>query len=240
MTDAPALASASSVEPGRTARRAYAVNAAVAWAGVGLTVLFSALGLYRDAPVEPGLYGDTPDGAAGALARVTDTLSYFTIWSNIAVAVVATLLATGPWRDTLARRVLRLSSLLMITVTAIVYQVVLAPDIDVAGWSLLTDPMLHAVTPLVTVVVWAVWGPRGWVTGRLVPWALAVPFLWIVWMLVRGAVVDAYPYGFANVVELGYASVARNLVLVLLFALVLAAAFWRLDVVLRRRRAVPA
>jgi hypothetical protein len=55
-------------------------------------------------------------------------------------------------------------------------------------------------------------------------------------MLARGAVVDAYPYGFANVAGLGYAVVARNLTLVLLFALGLAAAFWRLDVVLRRRR----
>jgi len=221
----------------RTAHRAYAVNAGVAWTGVLLTVLFSALGWYRDAPVEPGLYGDTPDGAAGALARVADTLSYFTIWSNIAVALAVTLLVLHPGKDTVARRVLRLSSLLMITVTAIVYQVVLAPGIDVEGWSLLTDPLLHAVTPLVTVVVWAVWGPRGWITARLVPVALAVPFLWIVWMLARGAVIDAYPYGFANVAELGYAVVARNLVLVLLFALTLAAAFWRLDVVLARRRA---
>ena len=219
-----------------TARRAYALNAGVAWTGVVLTVLFSALGWYRDAPVEPGLYGNTPDGAAGALARVADTLSYFTIWSNIAVAVAVTLLAMDPVRDSVARRVLRLSSLLMITVTAIVYQVVLAPGIDVAGWSLLTDPLLHAVTPLVTVVVWAVWGPRGWITARLLPGALAVPLMWIVWMLARGAVIDAYPYGFANVVELGYAVVARNLLLVLVFALALAAAFWGLDVVLRRRR----
>lgn len=220
----------------RVARRAYGVNAAVAWLGVGLTVLFSGLGWYRGVPVEPGLYGDTPAGAAGAVARVVDTLSYFTIWSNIAVAVILALLALDPVRDTLARRVLRLSSLLMITVTAIVYQVVLAPEIDVTGWSLLTDPLLHAVTPLVTVVVWAAWGPRGWVTARLVPLALTIPLLWIVWMLARGAVVDAYPYGFVNVVDLGYAEVARNLVLVLLFALALAAAYWRLDVVLRRRR----
>ncbi|CAA9369688.1 MAG: hypothetical protein AVDCRST_MAG32-491 [uncultured Nocardioides sp.] len=222
----------------RTARRAYALNAAVAWLGVVLTVLLSGLGWYRPAPLEPGLYGDTPLGAAGAVPRLVDTLSYFTIWSNIAVAVSVTLLALDPVRDTVARRVLRLSSLLMITVTAIVYQVVLAPAIDVAGWSLLTDPILHALTPLVTVVVWAAWGPRGWVTARLVPGALAVPFLWIVWMLARGAMVDAYPYGFANVAELGYAVVARNLVLVLLFALALAAAFWRLDVVLRRRRSL--
>ncbi|HXH79585.1 Pr6Pr family membrane protein [Nocardioides sp.] len=220
----------------RTAHRAYAINAGVAWTGVVLTVLFSALGWYADAPVEPGLYGDTPDGAAGALARVADTLSYFTIWSNIAVAVAVTLLALDPLRDTVARRVLRLSSLLMITVTAIVYQVVLAPGIDVEGWSLLTDPILHAVTPLVTVVVWAVWGPRGWITARLLPGALAVPLLWIVWMLARGAVLDDYPYGFANVVELGYATVARNLFFVLLFALALAAIFWRVDIVLRKRR----
>jgi hypothetical protein len=221
--------------PNRTARHAFTVNAAVAWLGVALTVLLSTLGWYRDVPVEPGLYGDTAAGAAGALSRLTDTLSYFTIWSNIAVAVAVTLLALDPSRDTTARRVLRLSSLLMITVTAIVYQVVLAPTIDVAGWALLTDPLLHAVTPLVTVVVWAVWGPRGWATARLVPWALVVPALWICWMLARGAVVDAYPYGFVNVVDLGYAAVARNLVLVLLFALGLAAVFWRLDVVLRRR-----
>lgn len=226
--------------PSRTARHAFAVNAAVAWLGVVLTVLLSTLGWYREVPVEPGLYGDTPGGAAGALSRLTDTLSYFTIWSNVAVAVAVTLLALDPVRDTVPRRVLRLSSLLMITVTAIVYQVVLAPSIDVVGWSLLTDPLLHAVTPLVTVVVWAVWGPRGWVTARLVPWALVVPALWICWMLARGAVVDAYPYGFVNVVDLGYAAAARNLVLVLLVALALAAAFWRLDLVLRRRSEVRA
>ena len=191
--------------PSRTARHAFAVNAAVAWLGVVLTVLLSTLGWYRAVPVDPGLYGDTPGGAAGALSRLTDTLSYFTIWSNVAVGVAVTLLALDPARDTMLRRVLRLSSLLMITVTAIVYQVVLAPTIDVAGWSLLTDPLLHAVTPLVTVVVWAVWGPRGWATAWLVPWALVVPALWIGWMLARGAVFDAYRYGFVNVVVLGFA-----------------------------------
>lgn len=220
----------------RNAQRAFTLNAAIAWAGIVLTVLLSALGWYRAAPVDPGMYGDTPAGAAGALARVSDTLSYFTIWSNIAVAVTMTLLARAPGLDTLARRVLRISSLLMITVTALVYHVVLAPNIDVEGWSLITDPLLHTLTPLLTVVVWVVWGPRGWITARLLPLSLAVPLLWTVWMLARGAVIDAYPYDFANVVDLGYALVARNLTLVLVFALVLAALFWGIDVVLLRRR----
>lgn len=227
----------SSVEPSATARTAYAVNAGVAWLGVGLTAFLSGMGWYDELPVDPGLYGGHPDGAAGALARLTDTFSYFTIWSNVVVALSATLLLSRPLRDTLARRVLRLDALLMITVTAIVYQVLLAPTAVVTGWSQLTDPILHVITPAVTVVVWLVWGPREWVTGRLVPLALTVPLLWTAWMLTRGAVIDAYPYDFTNVADLGYASVAGTLAMILVFGLVVAAFYWGIEVVLRRRRA---
>jgi hypothetical protein len=222
-------------EPSARARTAFAVNAAVAWLGVVLTLAISAADGYERLPVDPGLYGDTAEGASGLLARVVDTLSYFTIWSNIVVAVSVTLLLARPLRDTLARRVLRLSGLLMITVTAIVYQVLLAPTATVVGWSRLTDPILHVITPILTVVVWAVWGPRGWISRREVPLALVVPLAWIVWMLARGAVVDAYPYGFANVEDLGYASVATTLLMILVFGLLVAAAYWGLERLLSRR-----
>lgn len=222
-------------EPTVTARRAYALNASIAWLGVVVTLVLSGLGWYREVPVEAGLYGDTPDGFAGVLSRLTDTLSYFTIWSNVVVAISATLLLQRPLRDTTTRRVLRLDALLMITITAIVYQVLIAPSVDVEGWSLLTDPILHIVTPLLTVVVWVVWGPRGWTSARLVPLALIVPLAWIAWMLLRGTVVDAYPYGFANVTELGYVSVSLTLVVILVFGLLVAATYWGVDVLLRRR-----
>ena len=224
-------------QPTRTAHTAFALNAAVAWLGVVLTLVISALDGYEDLPVEAGLYGDTAVGPAGALARVVDTLSYFTIWSNVVVAVSMTLLVARPLLSSLPRRVLRLSGLLMITVTAIVYQVLLAPAAVVVGWSRLTDPILHVVTPLLTVVVWAVWGPRGWITRREVPLALVVPLAWIVWMLVRGAIVHAYPYDFANVEDLGYASVATTLAAILVFGLVVAAAFWGVERLLARRPA---
>ena len=224
-------------DPTARARTAFALNAGTAWLGVVLTLLVSALDGYADAPVVAGLYGDTAPGAAGTLSRVTDTLSYFTIWSNIVVAVSVTLLLARPLRDTVLLRVLRLSGLLMITVTAIVYQVLLAPTALVVGWSRLTDPLLHVVTPLLTVVVWAVWGPRGWITRREVPLALAIPLLWIVWMMARGAVVHAYPYDFANVEELGYASVAGTLAVILLFGLLVAAAYWGAERLLVRRSA---
>lgn len=224
----------------RPARALVALNAGIAWLGVALTTVISAVGGYRDSVPPAGLYGSHPDGAAGVLSRVADTLSYFTIWSNVVVALSATLLLVRPRDHGLVARVLRLDALLMITITAIVYQVLLAPTADVQGWSLLTDPMLHKVTPVLTVLAWVVAGPRGWVRGRLVPLALAVPLLWIAWMLVRGAITGAYPYDFTNVSALGYGAVARTLAAILVFGLAVASLYWGLDVALgrlaRRRR----
>lgn len=216
-------------------RLAWTVVAVTAWTGVLATVLLSGLGWYADTPPEPGVYGDTGDGAFGVLQRVTDTLSYFTIWSNTVVAVAATLVARGA--DSPVVRVLLLDALLMITVTAIVYQLLLAPTIDVQGWSLLTDPLLHVVVPVWTLVAWGFRGPRGWLTLRLLPLSLVVPLLWIGWMLARGAVIGSYPYGFVAVPERGYPAVLTTIAAILVFAVVVAGVLTALDRALVRRRA---
>jgi hypothetical protein len=130
--------------------------------------------------------------------------------------------------------VLRLDALLMITITAVVYHVLLAPTAVVVGWSRLTDPILHQLTPAVTVVVWLVFGPRGWVSSRVVLGSLGIPLLWIGWMLARGALVHSYPYDFANVEELGYGPVAVTLLGILGVGFVVAATYWGLDALVRR------
>lgn len=230
---------ATSAPTSRAAVTAYGINAGLAWLGVALTALISALDGYDRSPVEPGLYGDTAVGAAGALARLTDTFSYFTLWSNVVVALAMTALARAPHRDTPWRRVLRLDAVLMITITAIVYAVLLAPITEVTGWSRLTNPILHILTPAVTIIVWLVFGPRGWITGRTVLMAMLVPLAWIVWMLARGAVIGAYPYGFANVAAYGYGPVLQTLAMILVFGVVLSAVFWGVDRLLSRRISKP-
>lgn len=216
------------------ARIAHAVTAFLAWAGVVMTVVISAFGAYERGFWEPHLYGIHPDGAAGVVSRLGDTLSYFTMWSNIVVALSATLLALAPQAVTPARRALRLSGLLMITITAIVYALILAPDDVVVGWSRITNPLQHLLVPGVTLLVWLIWGPRGWFTARTVAASLLIPLAWVAWMLGRGAVIDAYPYGFVNVATLGYPRVALTLLVILAFALLVAAAFRLVDRLLRR------
>lgn len=218
----------------RGERTAYLTNAALAWVGIVLTVLLSVFDHYDRSPAEPGLYGDTAVGAAGALSRLTDTLSYFTIWSNLVVAVALTLLARDPRGDGYWRRVLRLDAVVMITITAIVYAVLLAPITEVTGWSRLTNPWQHILVPAVTVFVWLWFGPRGWITARVMLGGLLIPLAWIGWMLARGAVIGSYPYAFANVQEFGYPAVFTTLAGILVFAVVVMAAYWALDRLLGR------
>lgn len=218
----------------RGVRTACGINAALAWVGVAMVAALAALGVDQTGPDEPYLYGLNPAGPAGAAPRLLDTFSYFTLWSNVVVAIGATLIAWRPEHDTAVRRALRLAGLLMITITAIVYAFVLAPTAVVVGWHQVTNPLQHVVVPAVTVAVWAVWGPRDWCSWRTVPAALVVPLCWVAWMLARGAAIDAYPYGFVNVAVHGYATVALNITLILAFGLLIALLFHLLDRLLAR------
>jgi hypothetical protein len=222
--------------------------AALAWFGVALDVTLSATDNYSHAEIAAHAYGNNPTGAAGALPRVIDTLSYFTVWSNVVVALAFTLLALQarraatsgerPTGDRFSRlaRVLLLDALVMITVTAIVYQVVLAPDANPTGVAVVTNFLEHQAVPVLSVLAWLVVGPRRAFDRRTFSLLLVVPVVWVVYMLVRGAFIDAYPYPFVNVSTNGYASVAVALCAILAFGLALAALYTGLDKVLSQRR----
>ena len=62
--------------------------------GVVLTLIITAIdGYSREAVARPGMFGGAPFGWAGFGQRMIECLSYFTEWSNILVAIVATLIA---------------------------------------------------------------------------------------------------------------------------------------------------
>jgi hypothetical protein len=219
------------------ARPWHAVNAAVAWLGLALQLVLSAGGVYPSTQTVPSQFGyANAAGLAGAVGRTLDFFSYFTIWSNIVVAVVATLLAIDPARDSRLLRVLRLDALLMITVTGIVYAVVLAPISHLTGWQVPANSLLHQITPLLTLVVWLVVGPRGWIAWRTIPESLVLPVIWIVYTLLRGAVIGAYPYPFIDVVKLGYGQVLINVVGIAVIGVVIASILLGIDRLLTRRR----
>lgn len=165
----------------------------------------------------------------GRAERVERFFSYFTILSNLLVAVVSL-------RDGLARtalspvwRVLRLNAVVGITVTAVVHWFLLRPLLDLTGADRLADTLLHVVVPALAVLTWLVAGPRGQVARADLAASAAFPGLYMAWTLVHGAWRGWYPYPFVDVDELGYARVIGNGIAVVALLVALSLAVLALD-----------
>jgi hypothetical protein len=144
----------------------------------------------------------------GRLLRVA---SFFTIQSNVLVAITSAQLAYRPDRDGLLWRVLRLDGLVGITVTGIVYSTVLARIHEPKGWEQTsTNAVFHYVAPVLAVVGWLLFGPRPRIDRAVVLWSLAWPLLWFGYTLCAGAISGWYPYPFVSVTAHGYGHVLLN------------------------------
>jgi hypothetical protein len=209
----------------------FLINGLVAAFGVLFSFTLMVLGTYPSQNTNPTALGFAGQGLLG---RVFDWVTYFTLWSNILVAIVMLMLFARPDRDSFWFRVFRLDSVLMIVVTGIIYNVVLAATAKNQGLEVWTNFFLHVLTPLLTFVVWLIAGPRGWISWRVIAASLILPIIWLVFALVRGAFIGAYPYGFLDVATYGYGAVLTNVAGIVVFAVVLCLIFWGIDWVIRR------
>jgi hypothetical protein len=215
----------------RTARRVYGALAGVLWFGVALSLVLDILHIYPTTETNPHLLAFTD---ASVFDRVVDLSSYFTIWSNALAAFVLTQLALGHWTGTERERVLRADSLLMMSVTGIVYSYLLAGERELQGLQHLTNAIQHYWGPALVVATWAVFGPRGWLKPSHIVTALAIPIVWLLYSLARGAAISAYPYPFVDVLEYGYGPVLTTIAMIVAFGMTLAAIFVGLDRLLGR------
>ncbi|MCZ2835989.1 Pr6Pr family membrane protein [Modestobacter sp. VKM Ac-2985] len=172
---------------------------------------------------------ETSGGRTTVVTELIRWLSLFTVCSNLLVLAAATSLALDPVRSGRLWRVLLLDALLAITVTGLVFSVLLSPTVDPAGVTVWTNLVLHYLSPLAMVVGWLVFGPRPRITGGTVAWAMLFPVGWIGWTMWHGAQSRWYPYFFLNARDLGLAIALRNTALVVLLALVFLLVYWAAD-----------
>lgn len=212
-------------------RALFGINALVALTGLLVGFALTVLGTYPSQNTDPTMLGN-PD--QGLLGRVFDYFTYFTIWSNILVAIITSMLFLRPNRDSFVFRVLRLDSVLMIVVTGIIYNAILAGSAKLQGLEVVSNLFDHVLTPIVSLVVWLIVGPRGWISIRIIGAALILPIIWLAFALARGAAMGAYPYGFVDVAKYGYGTVLLNVLNIVIFAIVLCLILWGIDWVIRR------
>lgn len=217
-------------------RRSYAIAAGITWFGLALGLVLTIFNVYPPVDLEPATWGDNPDGLAGLPGRVIDSLSYFTNVSNLIVAIVMTMLARDVNRSGKVWNAVRMDSLVMIAITGLIYAIVLAPDAQVEGLDIIVNAIKHYIVPGITIALWLLVGPRRQITFASIFTALVIPLSWAGYALLRGAVIDSYPYGFLNVLALGLPSVLVNIAGVAILGIILGLLFWTIDRLLALRQ----
>jgi hypothetical protein len=221
--------------PPKWARWWFAATAAAVVAGVIIGMVLSAQHpTFRAESQELVRFGGSPTN------RALNNLAFFTVQSNLIVGATSLLLALRLDRTATVFRVFRLIGLVAITVTFIVFHVTLSNLVELDTWGQLSNQLVHTVVPIMAVVGWLAWGPRGMTSARVATMTVIFPACYMLFTLVRGPLASHwYPYPFADVKTLGYAKVCLNGLWIALLFVALAAGATALDRRLARSAAAP-
>lgn len=185
-------------------------------AALGTPVLVRALRLLFAALTFAALSWIVAKGLTSSSFSLANYFSYFTVLSNV-LTVLA--LAVGGVADPQGERwqLFRGGVTLYMVITGIIYAVLLA-GIDVGVADPWTNNVVHRIMPVVILIDWIVVPPRKKISeAQSLIW-LVFPFVYGIYSLIRGPIVDWYPYPFLDPRSQGYVALVIGL-------LVLVAAF---------------
>ncbi|MCJ8205601.1 Pr6Pr family membrane protein [Pseudomonas sp. RGM2987] len=190
------------IDPGRrlTLRQRFvSVTALLGWVGLSIQLYLILLGRW--------------ELGASLLGGLVNTFSFFTVLTNILVAVVLT------WelneRPSTVRRWFLLPSVrsgiaVSIALVGLAYNLLLRHLWQPEGWQFVADELLHDVVPLLYIAYWWRWVPKGSLhLGHVGLWMI-YPVVYFAYVLLRGDLLAAYPYPFIDVAKLGYPQVFIN------------------------------
>ena len=174
---------------GRGARTLHIIAALAAWGALGLQLALS--------------LAAAPEAGQSVAAAIWRFLGFFTVLTNLFVAIVATAAALAP-RQALASAPVRFAALVAILLVGVVYSLALRHIWNPQGWQAVADHALHDATPLLYLLAWLS-GRHGALGWRDAPRALVFPAAYLAYALARGAVEGWYAYYFLNPAEQGWA-----------------------------------
>jgi hypothetical protein len=151
-----------------------------------------------------------PPGIAALLATVLTFISFFTILTNLLVALVLSAVALRietAWGRFFSSPSMQAGAAVYIAIVGMVYRLLLRQLWNPQGAQWVADVLLHDVIPVGYVLYWLLFAPRAGLRWKdAIDW-LVYPAVYLVYILARGAVSRVYPYPFVDVNVLGYGGV---------------------------------
>jgi hypothetical protein len=165
--------------------------------------------------------------------------SFFTILTNTLAAIYLTRKAAK--RTTLDEHFLDKPGVLTsitvyITIVGLVYQTTLRHIWEPTGLQMVVDELLHSIMPVCVILFWFLYEKKSAVTWSQLPGWMIYPLVYLVFILIRGALSGFYPYPFIDVSKLGLPIVLANGFFLLLVFLVFCTLYIAVGKTIERRK----
>lgn len=156
--------------------------------------------------------------------------SYFTVISNTLAVILLVMLAHRPGRDSSPGFAnFRGAVTVYMSVTGLVYALLIAPVAgDVGAPEPWIDWVIHVLGPIAVALDWIIDPPPARLPRESLWMWLLFPAAYLIYSLIRGPIVDWYPYPFLDPAVGGYEAVAMwsAVVLVVILAFGYACYWW--------------
>jgi hypothetical protein len=147
---------------------------------------------------------------------IIEALSFFTVLTNILVAIVVTASLIHGKPDTfLTRPSTMTAAAVYIILVGVIYSLFLRPLWNPVGYQLAADVALHGLTPILYPIYWLIFVPKGKLKWLQPVYWLIYPLLYVAYSLLRGLMINSYLYPFADITTLGYEKVFINTTILL-------------------------
>jgi hypothetical protein len=190
------------------------ITALVAWFGLALQQYI--------------IIDNTPGNGLTVLQAIGRFLLFFTVLSNILVAVSLTITITNPSSRTgrfFSSPSATTSIAVYIFIVGLVYNIILRQLWQPTGRDRLADEVLHVAVPLLYLAYWFLYAAKSRLPFIKAFYWLAFPAIYLIYATLRGNMEGFYAYPFINVNESGYGRVVLNSAVLMIVFLVVSLLF---------------
>lgn len=154
-----------------------------------------------------------------ASGNIANTFSYFTVLTNLLIAIsltsVLAMPASGIGRF-FANVSVQSSLASYIIIVSVIYNFAIRSTWAQPAYEFIYNNILHVLTPVLFVLYWLLFLPK-----KRLKWSdsirwLGFPLCYLLYSLIRGKIVNWYPYFFIDLRELSYWEAGRNILVVLM------------------------
>lgn len=157
-------------------------------------------------------YLNLQSGAASIAELIVRYFSYFTILTNLLVAVLTTSLIKKEGRLTkfFSNQSTQTATAVYVFIVGLIYNLILRSAWHPQGLQKLADELLHVINPVLFIMFWALFSNRYPLKWRVISGWLIYPLLYVAFVLIRAVLSGFYPYPFLDMNKIGSSAVFKN------------------------------